>query len=91
MPKRPVTGTLKENAKNSHETKARARKELTPRQRENLTLKAEAARELGLWEKVRTEGWGALTAAESGAVGGYMTRVRLAARRQDDETPHNSS
>jgi small acid-soluble spore protein F (minor alpha/beta-type SASP) len=38
-------------------------------------LKVEGARALGLWEKVQTVGWGGLSAAESGRVGGYITRV----------------
>lgn len=35
--------------------------------------KAEVAQELGLWEKVQSEGWAALTAAESGKLGGVMS------------------
>lgn len=35
--------------------------------------KAEIARELGLWDKVQTEGWAALTAAESGKLGGVLS------------------
>ena len=38
-------------------------------------LKIKIAVELGLLEKVRREGWGGLTSAESGRVGGLMTRV----------------
>lgn len=46
-------------------------------------LKVEAAKALGVWEKVQTEGWGALSAAESGRVGGYVTRcLRLAREEQ---------
>ncbi|PSR20280.1 MAG: hypothetical protein C7B45_15665 [Sulfobacillus acidophilus] len=46
------------------------------------SLKTEAAVALGLWDKVRREGWGALTAAESGSIGGYVSRMRLMAKRQ---------
>jgi hypothetical protein len=49
-------------------------KELTPEEAAQLALKIEVARELGLWEKVQQVGWGGLTAAESGRVGGMMTR-----------------
>lgn len=35
-------------------------------------LKESIARELGLWEKVRTGGWGCLSAAESGRLGGLL-------------------
>lgn len=37
-------------------------------------LKEEVARELGLGEKLRQLGWGGLTAADSGRVGGIMGR-----------------
>lgn len=37
-------------------------------------LKEEVASELGLMDKVKEVGWGGLTAAESGRVGGIMTR-----------------
>ncbi len=41
-------------------------------------LKYEIACQLGLGEKVRTEGWGGLTAAETGRIGGIITtRKRL--------------
>lgn len=43
-------------------------------------MKRNVAKELGLWAKVRAEGWGGLTAAESGRVGGIMTH-RLRHRR----------
>lgn len=35
--------------------------------------KAEIARELGLWDKVQAEGWAALTASESGKLGGVLS------------------
>lgn len=35
--------------------------------------KAEVAQELGLWDKVQCEGWAALTAAESGKLGGVLS------------------
>ena len=37
-------------------------------------LKMEVAHELGLMGKVRRRGWAELTAAESGRIGGIMTR-----------------
>jgi hypothetical protein len=37
-------------------------------------LKYEIAEELGLLEKVKTEGWKSLTAKETGRIGGIMTR-----------------
>lgn len=35
--------------------------------------KAEIAKELGLWDKVQKEGWAALTATESGKLGGVLS------------------
>lgn len=43
-------------------------------------FKWEAARQLGLLDKVRREGWGGLSSAESGRIGGLMNRLRAAAR-----------
>lgn len=37
-------------------------------------LKLKVVMELGLLEKVRQVGWGGLSSAESGRVGGWMTR-----------------
>lgn len=37
-------------------------------------FKIEVAKELGLWPKVKELGWGGLSAAETGQIGGYMTR-----------------
>lgn len=45
-------------------------------------LKVEGAHALGLWEKVQAVGWGGLSAAESGRVGGYITRVRRMQREE---------
>ena len=39
-------------------------------------LKYEIARELGLLDKVVEQGWKALTAKETGRIGGLMTRRR---------------
>ncbi|MDA8206339.1 MAG: small, acid-soluble spore protein, alpha/beta type [Thermaerobacter sp.] len=87
MPKRPTTGTLK--GKSTADQRLADQPNLDTA--DNLTLKIEAARALGLWKKIRRHGWGALTAAESGSVGGYMTRVRAAAKRQEQESPHTNS
>lgn len=50
--------------------RARKVRELTPLDR----LKLEIAAELGLTEKIASAGWGELTAAESGRVGGILNR-----------------
>ncbi|NLZ91264.1 MAG: small, acid-soluble spore protein, alpha/beta type, partial [Clostridiales bacterium] len=42
----------------------------------------EIARELGLGEKVDREGWGGLTAAETGRIGGIITTRKRAQKEQ---------
>ena len=37
-------------------------------------MKLEIAKELGLIERVRQNGWGSLTAKETGRIGGLITR-----------------
>jgi small acid-soluble spore protein F (minor alpha/beta-type SASP) len=41
-------------------------------------LKLEIAAELGLLEKVRREGWGSLSAKETGRIGGLINRRKQA-------------
>lgn len=46
-------------------------------------LKEAIARELGLWEKVQARGWGGLSAAETGRLGGLLYhRTRAPAPRE---------
>jgi small acid-soluble spore protein F (minor alpha/beta-type SASP) len=60
-------------------------KVLTPEEQAQLALKIQVAQDLGLWEKVQQLGWGGLTAAESGRVGGVMTRRRLEAQSAEPQ------
>lgn len=48
-------------------------------------MKMEIAKELGLWEKVEAEGWPGLSAAESGRIGGILSRRRKAVKEQQQE------
>lgn len=58
-------------------TKKKKRKKiLTPVDK----FKIEVAKELGLWEKVKQVGWAGLSAAETGQIGGHMTR-KMRARK----------
>ncbi|MTI85128.1 MAG: small, acid-soluble spore protein, alpha/beta type [Firmicutes bacterium] len=52
----------------------------TRKNRLNELLKLEIAEELGLLEKIKNGGWGALNAAEAGRIGG-----KLANRLQNEE------
>ncbi|CEP65993.1 Small acid-soluble spore protein,alpha/beta-type [Moorella glycerini] len=44
---------------------------------EVLALKLEVAAELGLLAKIEKEGWGALSAAESGKIGGLLAKMKI--------------
>ncbi|MDT3700305.1 MAG: alpha/beta-type small acid-soluble spore protein [Thermincola sp.] len=50
--------------------KKKKKKPLTPVDK----FKIEVAKELGLWNKIKEVGWAGLSAAETGQIGGYMTR-----------------
>ncbi len=54
--------------------KLKSNRELSEMEKIREKIKYEIAEELGLEEKVRKEGWGALTAEESGRIGGMMTK-----------------
>ncbi|AEJ41585.1 hypothetical protein TPY_3433 [Sulfobacillus acidophilus TPY] len=45
----------------------------------------EAAEALGLREKIEAMGWGSLTAAESGRIGGWMIRLQWERQRSGAE------
>lgn len=62
-----MSGTQR-NSKAEKAPRVSKPKELTPLD----LLKLEVAAELGLREKVASEGWGMLTAAESGRIGGLV-------------------
>lgn len=61
--------------------KLKSKKELNEKEKMREEIKYEIARELGLEEKVRTLGWGGLTAVETGRIGGIMTRRNKASGR----------
>ncbi len=49
-----------------------------------LEFKLEAAKELGLLDKVRNVGWSGLTSEESGKLGGYVSKkIRSKKEKQD--------
>jgi small acid-soluble spore protein F (minor alpha/beta-type SASP) len=62
--------------------KLKAKKELSPTEKEREKIKYEIAEELGLSSKVLEKGWSGLTAEETGRIGGIMThRNREVGRR----------
>lgn len=48
-------------------------------------MKLEIAEELGLLDKVQEGGWKALTAKETGRIGGLMTKKKRELNKQKDE------
>ncbi len=53
-------------------------KNLTPDEK----MKFEIAAELGVFERVMTDGWGGLTARETGRIGGLMTSRKKAEKKR---------
>lgn len=51
-------------------------------------LKYEIAEELGLLDRVMTEGWKNLTAKETGRIGGLMTKRRKEKKEQEEGAKH---
>ncbi|WP_125152756.1 small, acid-soluble spore protein, alpha/beta type [Clostridium rectalis] len=64
--------------------KIKANKELTQGEKIREKLKYEIADELGLSDKVDKYGWSALTAEETGRIGGIMTK-----RKKELNIPKN--
>lgn len=59
-------------------SKLRSNRELTADELMREKIKYEIAEELGLSEKVAKEGWGGLSAQETGRIGGIMTKRKKA-------------
>jgi hypothetical protein len=59
-------------------SKLKSNKELTQLEQLREKVKYEIAEELGLREKVDELGWSALTAEETGRIGGLMTKKKRA-------------
>ena len=55
-------------------SKIKGNRELTKDELLREKIKYEIAEELGLSEKVNKEGWGAVSAEETGRIGGLMTK-----------------
>lgn len=55
-------------------SKIKSNKELSETEKLREKMKYEIAEELGLSDKVDIEGWGGLTAEETGRIGGIMTK-----------------
>ncbi|MBE5961529.1 MAG: small, acid-soluble spore protein, alpha/beta type [Lachnospiraceae bacterium] len=53
-------------------------------------MKYEIAKELGLFDRVLSDGWGALSAKETGRIGGIMTRRRRDAAKKEEELKNST-
>lgn len=62
--------------------KIKAKKELSPVEKERELIKYEIAEELGLKDRVEKYGWSGLTAEETGRIGGIMTKMNKDAGRR---------
>ena len=62
---------------------AKSKKKKSKKKKPGDGLKYEIARELGLGEKLDSEGWGGLTAAETGRIGGIITTRKRARKVQE--------
>ena len=49
-------------------------------------MKNEIAEELGLWDKVKEQGWAGLTAEESGRVGGIFAKRKMQLSSHDEKS-----
>ena len=67
-------------------SKIKGNKELTEAEKMREKMKYEIAEELGLSDKVKRDGWGGLSAEETGRIGGLMTkRKKLLKMPSNDE------
>lgn len=70
-----VVQQLNNSIKQKKEVKERKNRTKTPKKPTPMDLlKMEIAAELGLDQKVKQDGWGSLTSAESGRIGGIITQ-----------------
>jgi small acid-soluble spore protein F (minor alpha/beta-type SASP) len=69
--------------------KIKANKELTEGEKLREAIKYEIAEELGLRDKVEEYGWSALTAEETGRIGGIMTNRKKKLRLPSNEDISN--
>lgn len=60
--------------KKTIKSKIKSNKELTEVEKMREKIKYEIAEELGLTDKVSKEGWGGLSAEETGRIGGLMAK-----------------
>ena len=72
----------KQNRKAAKPSTPKKDKQKSSKQSAYDALKLRVTEDLGLLEKVKQVGWGGLSAAESGRVGGIMTRILREQKKQ---------
>lgn len=70
----------------TEEVKSSVKSKMKKRPADWEAMKNEIAAELGLWEKVKKDGWAGLSAEESGRVGGIFSKRRLQLEQTESET-----
>lgn len=78
-----VTQNADHARRESGRARQRRQRQAEQEQTPLFQLKVEAAQALGVWDRVQASGWGALSAAEAGRIGGYITRVMHEREAQD--------
>ena len=66
------------------EIKRSRKSKIKKRSEEWDNLKVELAKELGLWPKVKDQGWAGLSAEESGRLGGVFAARKNAAKKNSN-------
>ena len=68
------------------EPKRSRKSRIKKRPEEWENFKIEIAKELGLWDKVKNNGWAGLSAADSGRLGGvFAAKKRAMAAKEENE------
>ncbi len=66
------------------ELKRSRKSKMKKRDEEWDMLKMEIAKDLGLWDKLTSQGWSGLSAEESGRLGGILARRRRTMAKRDE-------
>ena len=69
-----MVSRIEDKEQKSGEVKSSKKSKMKKRPAEWEDLKIEIAKELGLWNKVKEDGWAGLSAVDSGRIGGIFSR-----------------
>jgi len=74
---------VKNPARSYEGVKSSVKSKMKKRPEDWEILKIEIAKELGLWDKVKEDGWSGLSAIDSGRIGGIFSRRRKEQQKKD--------